>query len=333
MAPINVLIMIHGMIPQEHPHSPFEDYREFWQALTVKEPRLPMLFPDDYIGVEWGHEPHIRPEPLVANLHDDQKLTRAQNFVNQRVSYNQLVKVSDPNNLTLSLLGSGGFDFPLLTPLIRALALGLRETIITRGFGDVIYYCSEEGEKQVRCRVYGQALKQLDHYLPEPEVRLHLIGQSLGVTLTYDFLYGLFAPPPYKPGFYEQGNSDDVQRYDRWRQKAQNRELKLGSLTSTASQLPLFVMRKQKLVDSLAMYELIDANNIGLTNSGPVKWQIFYDVDDLLGFGTRRLYNADKTIREFQVDSGDNPGDAHINYWKNSTVIEETAKLLLENAS
>jgi hypothetical protein len=55
-------------------------------------------------------------------------------------------------------------------------------------------------------------------------------------------------------------------------------------------------------------------------------------VDDLLGFGTRRLYNADKTIKEFQVDSGDNPGDAHSGYWKNATVIKETAKLLLENA-
>ena len=339
MPPVNVLVMIHGMTPDPDPKSPFDSsengkywgYNAFWKALCQQEPQLSSLFPKDFIGVEWGQElPNQTSLPSV-KLRDDQKLTRAQNFINHRTAYNNLVKDPSPNNETQSFLGTHGTDFPLLTPLIRALVVGLRESIIVRGFGDVVYYSSEAGETRVRRAVYSQVLEQLEPYVDEPDVRIHLIGQSLGVTLTHDFLYGLFAPN-HVPGFYQQGDNEDVQRFKKWRQKADNKQLKLGSLTSTASQLPLFTMRKQELVDRLAAGLLLEAEDIGLTDFNRLQWQIFYDVDDLLGFGTRRLYDAANAIKEFQVDSADNPGDAHTAYWKNKTVIEETAKLLLNNA-
>lgn len=261
-------------------------------------------------------------------------MTRAQNFINERIAYDKLVKDPDPNNITMTLFSKSGIDFPVLTPLVRQLVVVLRESIITRGIGDVLYYCSAQGECIVRRSVYKQVLEKLDPYLESEEVRLHLIGQSLGVTITHDFLYGLFNPnKQYKPGFYEQGEEVDVKRFERWRQKAQTKQLKLGSLTSTASQLPLFSMRNQVLVNRLANEQLIDARDIGIIDSNQIQWQLFYDVDDLLGFGTRRLYNCGNAIGEYQVDSGDNPGDAHTSYWKNSVVAEKTAQLLLLNAT
>lgn len=347
---VNILVMIHGMIPNLETKSHFKDYNNFFKALRKKRPSLAQLFESgfthpygeenlnqeenlNFIGVEWGHEPPNSEQLPSEKLRDDERLTRAQKFINERVSYDKLVKLpdSDTNNITMPLFG----DFPNWTPVVRNLVVSLRQSIVIPGLGDVVYYCSSEGERQIRSEVYGQVLKQLDRYLEEPKVRIHLIGQSLGVTLTHDFLYGLFNPDSnYKPDFVEQhqGSDEDVERFDKWRKKAQKGELELGSLTSTASQLPVFVMRKQKLVDLLANGNTLKAADIGIKTNNQVKWKIFYDVDDLLGFATRRLYNSGDAIMDIQVDSADNPGLAHINYWTNKTVIEQTADLLFNNA-
>jgi hypothetical protein len=344
MSPVNILVIIHGMIPDAAPSSPFESsadgkylgYQDFIKALIAKQPKLAAIFEDRFIGVEWGHEQPGQENVATDDLRPDRQLTRAQNFINRRIAYDNLVKDPDPNNVTMSVFRGSGFDFPLLTPMVRWLVVGLRESIVTRGLGDVLYYTSQQGECHVRKTVYNQVLQQLDRYLDEPEVKLHLIGQSLGVTLTHDFLYGLFNPKTdYIPGFIEQeqGDTEDLERFKLWREKAQNKQLQLGSLTSTASQLPLFLMRKQELVNQLANERPIDARNIGIVESGRIQWQLFYDVDDLLGFGTRRLYNCEREITEYQVDTGDNPGDAHTAYWNNSFTIEKTAELLLMNST
>jgi hypothetical protein len=340
MSVVNILVMIHGMIPNSEPKSAFDSspdgkylgYNELFDALLAKQPELNAIFPNRFIGVEWGHELPEEANLATNKLQADHQLTRAQNFINQRIAYDNLIKDPDENNVTMSLFKGSGIDFPLLTPMVRALVVGLRESIVTRGLGDVLYYTSPQGECNVRKTVYKQVLDKLDRYLNEPEVRLHLIGQSLGVTLTHDFLYGLFNPS-YHPGFTDQGDAEDVERFKLWREKARNKQLQLGSLTSAASQLPLFLMRKQELVNRLANEQLIDAKNIGVLDSNRIQWQLFYDVDDLLGFGTRRLYNCDRAIKEYQVDTGDNPGDAHTAYWNNSFVAEKTAELLLINST
>ncbi len=341
MSPVNILIMIHGMIPDAIPKSPFDSssdgkylgYKGFINALIARQPELQTIFEDRFIGVEWGQEQPGEENLSTDALRPDHRLTRAQNFINQRIAYDNLVKDPDTNNVTMSLFKGSGVDFPLLTPMVRWLVVGLRESIVTRGLGDVLYYTSAEGECLVRKTVYKQVLAKLDPYRDKPLVQLHFIGQSLGVTLTHDFLYGLFNPKvDYIPGFIEQGDEEDITRFNLWRQKAQNRQLQLGSLTSTASQLPLFLMRKQELVNRLANEQLIDAKNIGILDSNRIQWQLFYDVDDLLGFGTRRLYNCGQAIKEYQVDTGDNPADAHTTYWNNDFVIERTAELLFSNS-
>ncbi len=342
MAPVNILIIIHGMIPEVRSRSPFDNssdgkdvgYNGLINALITRQPQLKAIFEDRFIGVEWGHEQPGEEDLSTDNLRADHRLTRAQNFINKRIAYDNLVKDTDANNVTMSLFNGSGVDLPLLTPMVRWLIVGLRESIVTRGLGDVLYYCSAEGELLVRKTVYKQVLDKLDPYLQEPQVRLHVIGQSLGVTLTHDFLFGLFNhKADYIPGFITQGDKQDAERFNLWRKKAQNQELKLGSLTSAASQLPLFLMRKQELIDRLANERLIDARNIGVLDSNKIQWQIFYDVDDLFGFGTRRLYNCDRAIKEYQVETGDNPSDAHTAHWHNDFVIEKTAELLLTNST
>jgi len=363
--PVNLLVMVHGISPEPQPLAPDALYEGLWRSLLANTPDLAQQFPHGYIGVSWGRELPQTPPPQLIELRPDQCLTRAQNFINERTSYEKIkaAGASDPNNPNNQLLKTSsrrGIDFPWFTPAVRNLVGRLREDLLIRGVGDAIYYGSRDGEFHIRRAVYGQVLGQLDAFLEYPDVRLHLIGHSLGVTITHDFLYGLFATD-HRPGYYQQADDADAMRFERWRAKAQTGELQLGSLTSLASQLPLFFMRKQVLVDQFAAGELLRADAIGLRPVGlagavagfgdaiaaapaatrttaapaslpPVQWQLFYDVDDLLAFGTRRLYDQQDGIREVQVDTGDSPAGAHSGYWQHSEVVQKTAALLAANA-
>jgi hypothetical protein len=99
-----------------------------------------------------------------------------------------------------------------------------------------------------------------------------------------------------------------------------------------ASQLPLFVMRKQSLVDQLAAGQVLDPSAIGVVANGQTQWLIVYDVDDPLGFATRELYGDHPEMRQVQVDAGDTPIRAHTAYWSNKLVIREAAQLIATRA-
>jgi hypothetical protein len=91
-------------------------------------------------------------------------------------------------------------------------------------------------------------------------------------------------------------------------------------------------MRTQHLVDTLFNQELLDPAVIGILDQSTTHWLIFYDIDDVLGYATRRLYYSTPAIKDIQLDTGDWPDKAHHRYWENGTVIRETAKLILANS-
>lgn len=318
--PLNVLIMMHGMVPDEHPSSPYPVYDHFWNNLLTQRPELPSLI-SKRIGVQWGHELPGSGCPL----RDDEKLTRAQQYLFEQVNYRAVKEDKDPNNRVM-------FDWCGI-PVLRGLIVRYRENLVIRGFGDVVYYCSSEGETQLRRVVYDQVLRELDEYRDETDVRFHLFGHSLGVTVCHDFLYGLFNPDKnYRPGFVSQGSPDAVERFLYWRGRAQTGNLKLGSLATAASQLPLFVMRVQKLVNRLADGLPLDVKDIGIVRTDRIQWKIFYDVDDILGFATRRIYAPNQAIMDIQVNCSWEPLKAHTGYWESERVISETAELIVQNA-
>ncbi len=323
----NVFIMVHGMRTELEPLSPFPQYDQFWRDLCQAQPQLPKVI-NKLVKVQWGHATSVRPP----NIRPDEELTEVQKLIGEKVSYEAVRNLKDPNNDLMSGFPGVQADFPLSSTL-RKLAIFLRDNIILRGFGDAIYYTSEDGERQVRQVVYQQILEKIDPFEVHPEVRLHLFGHSLGVTLTHDFLFGLFNPDPnYRPGFVQQGAPHTVALFQKWRLKAQQGQLRLGSLTSAASQLPLFIMRKQALIDRLYHGNLIDPADIGILDPARTRWLTFYDVDDIVGFPTRNLYSPNTAIKEIQVATGDLPEDAHGKYWVNKRVIEETADLIYNNA-
>lgn len=335
MPPVDVLVMIHGMVPEPEPSSPFEAYTTFWRRLTEHRPELANRI-TTRIGVQWGHKLPSNPatwrgdalawgyseRETGASPRSDEKLTDAQRTLNRRVNYEEVQKRPSPNNLLLGPLEDIGW------PIIRSkIFVGLREGIILRGFGDVIYYCSPDGERIVRNVVYRQILSQLIAHERASDVRLHVCAHSLGVTLAHDFLFGLFAKG-HNPDFFREGADDAADLYKLWRGKADRGEVRLGSFSSSASQLPIFAMRKQEMVNILSRDGHFDPASIGVKSSNQVQWVNFYDVDDMLGFPSRELYAPNHAIREVQVNSGSNPGDAHSRYWETQRVIHETADLI-----
>jgi len=328
--PTNVLVLIHGITVRRVADSHAGEYANLIGGLFDKRPVLQATFPPaQRIRVEWGHRPLNVP---AEQLRPDQRIMDAENRLYSLVNYAAVKADKSPRNHVLSPLAE---PFGALTRLVTD---SVKENLGILGLTDAVYYISPDGEDRVRAAVYGQVLRQLDPFQGSGEVRLHVIGQSLGVTLAHDFLFGLFAPDAAfsggQPGFLsnELAADDDIERFKFWRRAAQGQEANtqatFGSKASTGSQLPLMMMRKQALVEILAAGGTIDPAVIGLPVDGGIRWRIFYDVDDVLGFPTRRIYRDLPTIEEFQVNSGALPDKAHSEYWHNDTVLEKIADLL-----
>jgi hypothetical protein len=314
---INLLALIHGITPQADP-KPREQYQPMLRGLHQRGVRMDVI-----VEVEWG-------QGDGAPVRPDQHLTPAERHVGSVVSFERVKRDESPqNHLSRNLFEKVG------VPGVRWAATELRERIVQLGLTDAVYYSSAEGEQAVRSTVYQQVLGALEPHRDAPEVRLHLIGHSLGVTLAHDFLYGLFAPG-HAPDFRHQAIDAAVgEQYATWRERAQppQERLRLGTLIGLASQLPVFLMRRQNLVARFARGDRLDPTVIGIRpGEQRVRLQTFYDVDDILGFATRPLYAPTPAIVDHQVQTGFEPWSAHTHYFGKEEVIDEVARLLATNA-
>ena len=316
----NILVLIHGIVPKSGIYSHLPIYESFWGSLLARNSKIGKVI-DKRIYVEWGHE-NANSDPV--NLRPDERLSRAQIFVSKMTSYNELRNNPSEQNIVFREFG---------IPFLRTAMLFLKEKTIISGIGDAVYYCSIEGKRHVRRTVYNQILEQLDEFIDDDDVRLHIFAHSLGVTITNDFLFGLFAPQDHQSSFRHDGLNGDSERYELWKQKALNGKFKLGSLFSAAGQLPITLMRKQNIVDTFAENKKLNPIRIGVNPDGlTTKWKIFWDIDDILGFACRQLFIETKTIMDIQVNTGDMPRNAHDKYWENHSVRDHVAATILENA-
>lgn len=323
MATKHFFIFIHGMTPERKPGGHSASYESFRTKLVSQRPALKeLMIPENCIFLEYCHNIQTGQE-----LRDDEKLTRAEEVLIERVNYQEIRRSGDPGSSVIT-------DLSVFAPVRWLLMAPLKESIVIRGLGDVVYYCSEDGEKAVRRAVYGQALTAMEHNAGE-DISLHVIAHSLGTTVAHDFLFGLFAPAERwaakKPDFESDGEFGSL--YAKWRRKAQSNPptLRLGSMCSMASQIPLLLLRRQTVVDLYYDDQRLNPQDIGVPRDGKVKWKIFYDVDDLLAFPTRNIYADSPTIMDIQVDTGNMPDKAHGGYFENPRVIQETAQLIADN--
>lgn len=333
MAAVNLLIFIHGVVEDTGPSNHAAQYDALRDALFQKQPALRARI-TDILRVEWGHAPF--PVKDDADLCPDERLTEAENTLLNALSYDKVRATRTADDSFL--------NFPpdyLQRAIARPLTRPIKDTVLTLGLTDTLYYCSPDGEKAVRDNVYTQVLTQMQPYKTAASVALHVIGHSQGATIGYDFLFGMLAPdseypPDGVPGFVKDVQASDpaiLQEYLFWRGRAQAapQTLSLGSLSTFGSQLGLMMVRKQKLVDKLFRGERLDPTVIGVPQVGTPKWKMFYDTDDILGFPARRLFDTTGTIKEYEVDADWNPIQSHSRYWTNDQVQTEIANLIIAN--
>ena len=326
--PVNVVVLIHGITPERDP-SPAEQYRPMIEGLRARGvDSVP-------IGVVWGV-----PGAGGQISRPDQRLNDAEHHVSDRVRFENVRADPSPHNEVMmepleQLVERHGI------PLLRGMLTTLREQFVQFGLADAVYYASAEGEHDVRHAVYGRVLGALEEHADAQDVRLHIVPHSLGVTVAHDFLYGLFAPE-HEPDFargLEAGAEADYQRrarehYASWRARADAGRLTLGTFVSLASQLPLTLLRKRELVQRFFDREPLDPRVLGVApDERRTRWAIFYDIDDVLGFATRRLYREHAAIKDVQIQTGIEPLGAHLGYWSDEKVLDETARLIRQNGS
>lgn len=336
-----VLILIHGMVTERFPADHHLGYAELLDNLALYGIRRSEF--DAIAAVEWGHEPWASPVMPFASLREDERLTRAEVHLNERVSAKA---VRDSHSVGNRQLGPTGSD--LISSATRLVTQRIKDEVMLYGITDALYYASPDGETAIRSTVYHQVLSKMESVKDAQEVRLFVMAHSLGVTIAHDFLYGLFAeyhdpdfaapesdPEANKPSQLQASANytDDKAQYLFWNHAAKRKagesgpRLTLGAFITAGGQLPLMLVRKQRLVDQFAQSEALDPTVIGVPREGEPVWYNFYDTDDVLGYPCRLLYGDVPTIVEFQVNTGILQ-QAHVGYWKHDLVAQRSAELL-----
>ena len=315
-------------------------YNPFWKTLRKTYPELESRFGKP-CKIEYGHEP---PKLQLENeLKDDQKLLAAQNQIEKKTSHKSLKRTMPQQQSSVP------FSVEVIGNLLRKPISFIRDDVFTHGFTDAIYYASSDGERAIRNRIYTKALDDLKLAKDDDNVRLHVVAHSLGATVMFDFLYGLFAPDEnypedkdnkelsHKPDFFreninKEGMEQYAECYDSWRKRSKVGTLKLASFSTFGGQLPFFLMRKQKLVDMLHNKESLDVSVIGVAPHSKAIWKVFYDVNDILGYPVKGLFGDPPSIQEFHIGTTWKIFKAHDWYWKDKKVISEIGKLLRETS-
>ena len=340
---INVLFFVHGLMINDPPSEEAKPYDSMWEPVKQMYNLSERI--DGIVKVNWGQYLEEIAEPRL-----DEKINQAQKFIADQINYDRLRQNPSYNNIILT-----GMEMDTTwQPWWRLLVKPLRETLLLRGFGDAVYYVGEEGKIAIQLAVYRQVLQELEQYRQQIEadlenaeinikVRLHAIGTSLGSTIINDFLHGLFAQTGYRIQIHPEQDKEPkiitsdvleaekqqtVERYQFWRESARKNRLEVGSIVTMASQLPLLLLRSQRVVDTFANNKTLPADEIGITrDTTEIIWKIFYDIDDMLAFPVRPLFGDYPGIQDIQVDVGDGV-QAHTSYWKNDKIHAQVAELL-----
>ncbi|HEY9852425.1 MAG TPA: acylphosphatase [Leptolyngbyaceae cyanobacterium] len=340
---VNVLLFVHGLMITDTSVPEGSQYDLLWEPVKQQYDLSERI--DEVVRVRWGQYLEETTTPRL-----DEKINLAEKFISDRLNFDRLRENPSPNNVVRS--GMNG-DLTL-QPWWRLLVNPLRESLLLRGFGDAVYYVGEDGRIAVQLSVYRQVLEALEQYRSRIErdiareelnikVRLHAIGTSLGTMIINDFLHGLFSNTGYRIKVHpeqakepkivtsdvlEEEKQQTVERYQFWRLAAQKRRLEVGSIVTMASQIPVLLLRSQRVVDAFANGETLPADEIGIPpDTKEIIWKIFYDIDDVLAFPVRPLFGDYPGIQDIQVDVADGL-KTHVSYWRNETIHEQVAELL-----
>jgi len=326
----HVLALLHGMIPNQEPLDHSESYAKILKRLRDSSDAIDQAFPaNQVVQVEYCH----RASPNQTR--DDQLLQPAQSFIFDRVGHKGLEHVLDPEQNGLS---PGEQIEELLSGPARLFTDPIKERLLLLGMSDAVFYASQQGEDAVRATIYKQILEALEPIAASTDsTHIHIIAHSLGATVAFDFLFGLFAPdaafPQGGPSFLNNPAVPESTKklYKTWRERAAAKKLQLGSFSTAAGQLPILLQRSVAVIQLFAKGNLLEPHNIGIPpqHTSP-KWRNFFDRDDVLGFPCRPLFTRTPAFEEYQVNAGTFL-EAHQNILSTAKVLKLISQLIESN--
>lgn len=334
---INVLLFVHGVIPPDSNFSATKLYDLLWEPVKKQHSLSERI--NDIISVDWGHYLEDTDEPRL-----DEKLKKAKQFIAKQLNF-----PAKQQNSSNSLENN-----PSLQPWWRSLIQPLQNLVWSQGMGEAIYYSGEEGKIALQLAVYRQILEFLEKYRHQTErnlykeeatikIRLHTISNGLGASVVNDFLHGLFSqsgerikndsqqakePTIVSSHILAEQKQETVERYLFWRTAAQKKHIELGSIVNIASQLPVLLLRSQRVVNTFANQETLLVDEIGIPEqTKEIIWKVFYSIDDLSAFPISPLFDGHPAIQDIPIEMSNNDSN-YPNYWVNGIVHTHVAELL-----
>lgn len=311
-----VVIYIHGVSRDPNGRSHHDEYAALHNGIRRENP----LFPEKFIGIEWGW-PAGSTKPTSHQL-----LTDAQRLLGGRAAP----------------AWSGVSDFTL-NPA-RVVVNSLRD-LVYYGFSDVMYYISEDGKQAVRLAVTSAITSRLKPVLnamkDDDVVSLTVLGHSAGSLVAFDFLFYLFFTNPGGKHKFIQAKTakKDAPMMKTLRdlhEMAQAEQLRVRRLVTFGSPILPFVFRSDAVLKILANDEQLEPKDYGLnpdrsTAQGLVgpRWINIWDRDDPIGYPVEPLMKpieGHRIVEDVYIDVSDQVTKAHDSYWRSGGVHEAIAK-------
>ncbi len=295
------VIYIHGISPKgkvkNHDGSYSGLHQTVQQGLEKLEKKR--LWPEKYIGVEWGWGTRDPQQSL------DRYLARAERKIGEGV----LEAVDKQKDWTLNPA--------------RLATVGMRKMFLY-GVTDIIYYVLAEGEKTVRTTVFNKILSELKNVDASFEnLSLTFICHSAGSVIAHDFLYAIFntqkatSSQSFPPGL------------KRLRKKAQKVRVRLRRFYSFGSPITPLILRSNTLIKHFAGGKTLDPEQIGILPFEDLKeprWVNFWEKDDIFSFPVGPLYGDPASIEDSHPGISGFFSKAHAAYWENEKLARRIAE-------
>ena len=299
---VEIPVFIHGITTARQPGSHEKQYGELRHIIDqalMKHGKRP--FAEASIEVEWGWGLYEYREDEF-NMH--RYLATAQRLLGEQVSG-----------------ASRGRRDITLSPTRKAHQI-VREILI-RGFSDIFYYVSNDGETSIREDIFNELCYKINERDKEHKaVSLTIFAHSAGTIIAHDLLYHLF----------REKEGEDVEMMSIVRRLVKQGRVRIRRFYTMGSPLIPLAFRADSLLAKIMKGEKLHPETLGLRQkdglSNP-RWVNFWDQDDIISYPLAFLYetvDSEPVVEDRYIDIGDIFPGVHEKYWNSRKLADYVAQ-------